>query len=173
MIRAGENGPVKIGHSVNPIERLSNLQMGHYETLRIIRLFEGGAEEEAALHVRFADLHLKGEWHSFSRVMMGDLGLIEMPIAEDDREATPLPIFEALLDEVEVFLIVHGMRTTAFGIAAVNDGKFVSRLRAGMNMTAATIAKVRSFMGHSRIAPVPLDPAEQRAIDFFAEPTSP
>ena len=55
MIRAGEHGPVKIGHSFDPQFRLGQLQISHWETLRIIRLFEGAEIEEAALHQKFAD----------------------------------------------------------------------------------------------------------------------
>lgn len=87
-IRAGENGPVKIGHSNDPVGRLSDLQIAHYETLRIIRLFHGGEAEEAALHMRFSDLHLRGEWHSFSRLMMGDVGLVEI-VTSDPQQIEP------------------------------------------------------------------------------------
>lgn len=78
MIRAGENGPVKIGHSHDPEIRLGQLQISHWETLRIIRIFEGGEIEEQYLHDRFIDLHIRGEWHSFSKAMLGDIGLVEI-----------------------------------------------------------------------------------------------
>lgn len=90
MIRAGETGPVKIGYSVYPWGRLAELQVAHYETLRIVRLFEGGEPEEASLHIRFADLYLRGEWHSFSRLMMGDVGLVEIK-PEAIPELPPAP----------------------------------------------------------------------------------
>lgn len=83
FIRAGKNGPVKIGHCAGDVERrLMELQVAHWETLRVIRKFEGGAAEEAALHLRFADLHLRGEWFSFSRAMLGDLGLCDVANTE-------------------------------------------------------------------------------------------
>jgi DNA-binding XRE family transcriptional regulator len=94
MIRAGENGPVKIGHSQWPEVRLGQLQISHWERLRIIRVFEGGESEEAILHARFADLHIRGEWHSFSRLMLADVGLVEVvdavpEIAPPENVSTP------------------------------------------------------------------------------------
>jgi DNA-binding XRE family transcriptional regulator len=89
MIRAGESGPVKIGHSNNPAGRLIDIQIAHYEKIWLLRLFEGGEAEEAMLHMRFADLHIRGEWHSFSRLMLGDVGLVEiLPEAAPDKPAS-------------------------------------------------------------------------------------
>jgi DNA-binding XRE family transcriptional regulator len=54
-------------------------------------VFEGGEAEEAMLHIRFADLHIRGEWHSFSRLMLGDVGLTEVvvvPEAAPDKPAS-------------------------------------------------------------------------------------
>ena len=77
MIRAGEHGPVKIGWSENVVGRLSKMRTDNHETLTVLRIFEGGPEEERQLHSRFADLHLHGGWHSFSLAMLGDVGLVE------------------------------------------------------------------------------------------------
>ncbi len=64
-----------------------------------------------------------------------------------------------LLTEIEGFLAQRGgMAETTFGKAAVNDGKFVGRLRDGCNMTLATISRVRAFMEAQRLArgiPIP------------------
>lgn len=56
-----------------------------------------------------------------------------------------------LLIEIEAFLAARrgqpdAMAETTFGRLAVNDGKFVRRLRDGCNMTLATIDRVRKFM---------------------------
>ena len=51
-----------------------------------------------------------------------------------------------LLLEIEGFLRPRKMAETTFGRLAVNDGKFVGRLRSGANMTLATIAKARGFI---------------------------
>lgn len=51
-----------------------------------------------------------------------------------------------LLTEIEAFLVNRRMAETTFGRLAVNDGKFVGRLRAGANMTLSTIDKARGFL---------------------------
>lgn len=51
-----------------------------------------------------------------------------------------------LLREVESFVARRGVSESYLGLLAVNDGKFVQRLRAGKNMTLATIDKVRTYM---------------------------
>jgi hypothetical protein len=79
MIQAGgEHGPVKIGVTDDVEKRLIGMQTGNHQPLVLIRLFEGGPNEERALHQRFADLRLNGEWFSFSKQMLGDVGLIDM-----------------------------------------------------------------------------------------------
>ena len=55
-----------------------------------------------------------------------------------------------LLSEIEDFLKATGMAPTRFGILAVNDGKLVSRLRSGANMTLATVERSRSFLQNAR-----------------------
>ena len=51
-----------------------------------------------------------------------------------------------LLAEIEAFLSQRRMAETTFGRLAVNDGKFVGRLRGGANMTLATVEKVRRYL---------------------------
>lgn len=53
---------------------------------------------------------------------------------------------EQLLSRIEVFLSTRKMAETTFGRLAVNDGKFVGRLRAGANMTLATMAKADAYL---------------------------
>jgi hypothetical protein len=98
MIRAGEHGPVKIGWTDDVGNRLRIMQIGNHEKLVVIRLFEGGETEEAALHKRFADQHLRGEWHHFSKAMLGDVGLVESARHREspDRKAFRAQFWEYL-----------------------------------------------------------------------------
>lgn len=57
-----------------------------------------------------------------------------------------------LLSEIEDFLSTRKMAETTFGRMAVNDGKFVSRLRSGANMTLATIERARMHIRTQRAA---------------------
>lgn len=68
FIRAGAEGPVKIGIAANPHERLRGLQTAHYEDLRIIRLMRGNVE--AALHYHFREQRIRGEWFTFDNRML-------------------------------------------------------------------------------------------------------
>lgn len=52
----------------------------------------------------------------------------------------------ALLKEIEAFVASQSMAETTFGRMAVNDGKFVGRLRDNGNITFATAQRVRDFI---------------------------
>jgi hypothetical protein len=58
----------------------------------------------------------------------------------------------ALLGEIEAFIADAAMAETTFGRLAVNDGKFVARLRARGNITFATAERVRGFINKRREA---------------------
>ena len=55
-----------------------------------------------------------------------------------------------LLAEIDVFLRDEGVAETTFGRRAVNDGKFVARLRNGKGVTVATVERVRAYMATAR-----------------------
>lgn len=86
LIRAGETGPVKIGMAQSirdAIGRMDSLQVAHWEVLRLLRMWKGDRREEELLHVRFADLRIRGEWFSFSRLMLSDVGLEIIDLGTD------------------------------------------------------------------------------------------
>lgn len=62
FIQAVGGGPIKIGMSVDPGDRLAALQAGSPVTLRIIGIADGGQPQEVALHRRLAKHRLHGEW---------------------------------------------------------------------------------------------------------------
>ena len=49
-------------------------------------------------------------------------------------------IAQTLLTEIEAFLAETGMTATKFGLAAVNDGHLVAKLRKGNSVTLRTAA---------------------------------
>lgn len=94
MIQAGGNrGPVKLGYG-DPQARLYDCQIGNHLELRLIRTFEGGADEELRLHELFSDLSIRGEWYGFSSAMLGDVGLVEISL----EPAALVPIDPATID---------------------------------------------------------------------------
>ncbi|MGH8689356.1 MAG: hypothetical protein ACREVQ_16765 [Burkholderiales bacterium] len=65
----------------------------------------------------------------------------------------------ALLDSIADFCRRSGMAESTFGRRAVNDGKFVARLRDGARITPETLERVSSFLA-SRGASAPESPRE-------------
>jgi hypothetical protein len=62
FFQAETGGPIKIGLSGNPNNRLASVQTGHPTKLRMLSVVEGGSKTERELHSRFAHLRLEGEW---------------------------------------------------------------------------------------------------------------
>lgn len=53
---------------------------------------------------------------------------------------------DKFLSEIEAFLTEESMRPTTFGIRAMNDAKFVTKLRDGADVTTRTMDRVRQFI---------------------------
>jgi len=68
FIRAGKNGPVKIGTSRDVKKRLKSLQTSHHEDLTIIRVINSAVEWHA--HQVFAAFRLKREWFKYDPSML-------------------------------------------------------------------------------------------------------
>lgn len=67
LIEDAEAGLVKIGHAANPWARMSELQAGNPRELRIVALLPpGGETEERAMHRRFYEDRVRGEWFRWS-----------------------------------------------------------------------------------------------------------
>lgn len=67
-------GPIKIGHASNLKTRLHSLQIGNWEPLSVLHsvtvpLFTAQGAE-AAMHKRFADYRVRGEWFSAPLAML-------------------------------------------------------------------------------------------------------
>lgn len=54
--------------------------------------------------------------------------------------------YATLSQQIDAFTARHGMSDTALGLAAVNDGKIVPRIRAGKNITLRTVQRLVAFM---------------------------
>ena len=62
FIRAGDDGPIKIGYATSPQTRLYDMQAGNHLQLHLLTTLPGGRELERALHEFFASLRVRGEW---------------------------------------------------------------------------------------------------------------
>ena len=73
----------------------------------------------------------------------------------------------ALLLDIEAYCRRCAIAESTFGRRAVNDGKFVARLRGGKGMTMATLERVQNFMG---VEPASSDTPEPDATAPSAAP---
>lgn len=55
-----------------------------------------------------------------------------------------------LLAEIDAFIRESEISQTAFGVRALNDGRFVGRLREGSGITVATVDRVRAYIAAER-----------------------
>ena len=70
IIRAGADGPVKIGKAADPYKRLIGIQVSHPEKLTLLRVIDTDFDAERVFHDRFAAQHIRGEWFSYVEEMM-------------------------------------------------------------------------------------------------------
>ncbi len=61
-----------------------------------------------------------------------------------------MKLLSDLLLDIEAFVGNQGMAETTFGRLAVNDGKFISRLRGGKGVTVRTVEKVRAYIRNNQ-----------------------
>jgi len=78
----------------------------------------------------------------------------------------------ALLDSIAEFCRHNGIAESTFGRRAVNDGKFVARLRDGARITPETLERVSVFMRHHGAAAPAAPPELRRLIRVAAPPAS-
>ncbi|MBX9659093.1 MAG: GIY-YIG nuclease family protein [Nitrospiraceae bacterium] len=62
VIQLGEHGPIKIGHSQNPKKRVDLLQVGAAERIYVRAITPGSVADEKALHKKYSEYRLRGEW---------------------------------------------------------------------------------------------------------------
>jgi hypothetical protein len=63
-------GPIKIGKAEEPLSRLAELQQGSPIELCILATTAGGLKLERALHARFAEFRIHGEWFQPAPVLL-------------------------------------------------------------------------------------------------------
>jgi hypothetical protein len=57
---------------------------------------------------------------------------------------------ESLRAAIDAFLTDTGMSATAFGLGALNDGKLVSRIRSGSDVTLRTSDRIHAYIAAER-----------------------
>ena len=87
VIQLGEHGPVKIGHSADPKKRIDMLQVGAAETVYLRALVAGAQPDEKALHRKYDEFRMRGEWFHPSDDMLHEL--MRLPQV-DPKSVVPL-----------------------------------------------------------------------------------
>ncbi len=75
LVKAGKYA--KIGKTtLNSLdERISALQTGNPQKLKLLAVIEGYSEVEEALHAKYSEFKVRGEWFLFQRSMLSDFGI--------------------------------------------------------------------------------------------------
>ncbi len=92
-----ESGPIKLGISVHPQSRLSQLQTASHEPLALIATTRGTEADEAALHSLFAESRLRGEWFADSPHLRKVLAEWDEPLDTHDQWASITGFYSAVL----------------------------------------------------------------------------
>lgn len=146
FMRAGANGAVKIGHSERPFNRMRTLQSSVPDPLSMMRVIEGDKELEKAMHARFRDVHIHGEWFHHHPDMTADLGAKDLPVTAQAKEygqelsarSRTRPrstTCDRLLELCMAFSRYSGLALATMSTRAVNDGKAFRRLSEGHSLT--------------------------------------
>lgn len=71
FMQRGGIGPIKIGLTINPDKRRSDIAVHSAEPVRLVGLFDhGSSDREAETHGLFKDESLSGEWFQSSRFLV-------------------------------------------------------------------------------------------------------
>ena len=73
FIRAGKDGPIKIGRSVSPRSRLAQLQTASPHQLHLIGVLRGAGAQECEWHGRYAFFRMAGEWYEAIPELVGHI----------------------------------------------------------------------------------------------------
>jgi hypothetical protein len=91
VIQAESGGPLKVGYGKKPMARLSNLQVGRPDAIRIVDSFRGTEAVERALHRRLKPFKVRGEWFGPAESVWPDLHEMK---AADAANANPIDLLE-------------------------------------------------------------------------------
>lgn len=62
VIRAGNDGPIKVGKAMDPESRLAELQTGSWQELQLLHVVPGYGEMERRFHLKLKSSNIRGEW---------------------------------------------------------------------------------------------------------------
>lgn len=99
FLRAGDR--VKIGFSLDVLERVAGLQASSPEPLELILVLPGAIADERRLHRLFRDDRLHNEWFRYSAEVRAYLAVVSDHLKIKDRPPRPKPPVRALSPPVD------------------------------------------------------------------------
>lgn len=121
FIQKKEGGPVKIGTSVNPEQRLVELQHSSPDILCIVAVARGAHAAEKRLHERFEHTRIHSEWFAPSGEM-ADL-LSRLPSWEEFKAGAAVPRITSRRDTIRVLF------ETGYSLQDIGDHYQLTRQR--------------------------------------------
>lgn len=105
FIQCGENGPIKIGQSDNPEERMAQLQTACPYELKMLWVYKNSDWTEIAIHGEFSHERIRGEWYHPSQSILSFIEevLVNSYAVETFREGE-IFIYEHLSGELRFCL---------------------------------------------------------------------
>jgi hypothetical protein len=164
FIQAGDGGPIKIGHATNVRRRVAALRTACPAEILALGYIDGDEKDEQALHRQFNGDRVRGEWFRSSSALLAVVAeatpiatrkarqpIAPPPLLDIPFESMTIPqhLDQArrwLLTEISEFIAERRITEKTFGRLAVNDGKFVERLRSGGNMTTELLSRAHDFI---------------------------
>lgn len=70
-------GPIKIGYSLSPRQRLKELQTGYPDLLKVLAIIRGTEKDEKEMHERFAKFRLRGEWFRPDAELLAEISALK------------------------------------------------------------------------------------------------
>ncbi len=80
-----ENGPIKIGYSKSPKQRIHNLRSANSEKLTLIGTVSGSRDKELLLHKQFKHLLISGEWFKPEQDLLDYINTFSEGLLEEDK----------------------------------------------------------------------------------------
>lgn len=116
-----DNKFIKIGHSMNPVNRKNNLQTCNPVKLNLYSYYPGNSSEEKSLHIKFKSLRVIGEWFKYHQDIINHF---------DNKKTTVIkPIVTIKSEPIELFNPIdwsqndYSIRETIINVKTEKDSR--------------------------------------------------
>jgi hypothetical protein len=100
FVRAGKRGPIKIGYANDVRSRLQKGQTLNHEPLVLLGIVPGGKELETALHAKFSEYRLRGEWFALKGSLAEYVSILPPPPVDERKSREESNIRASYLGQI-------------------------------------------------------------------------